>query len=94
MPLVLEIRGQAFAFSTNDEINNMTFYSYEIINRSTFTLRETYFSQWVDPDLGWHLDDYIGCDVQRGLGYCYNGTPVDGTGQPWAYGDSATRNWC
>jgi hypothetical protein len=82
----LEIRGQAFAFATNDEINNMTFYSYEVINRSTFTLRETYFSQWVDPDLGHYLDDYIGCDVQRGLGYCYNGTPVDGTGQPWAYG--------
>jgi hypothetical protein len=83
----MEIRGQAFAFATNDEINNMTFYSYEIINRSTFTLRETYFSQWVDPDLGYHLDDYIGCDVQRGLGYCYNGTPTDGTGQPWSYGD-------
>jgi hypothetical protein len=83
----IEIRGQAFAFATNDEINNMTFYSYEIINRSTFTLRETYFSQWVDPDLGHHLDDYIGCDVKRGLGYCYNGNPVDGTGQPWAYGD-------
>ncbi len=83
----MEIRGQAFAFATNDEINNMTFYSYEIINRSTFTLRETYFSQWVDPDLGHHLDDYIGCDVLRGLGYCYNGTPVDGTGQPWSYGN-------
>lgn len=83
----LEIRGQSFAFATNDEINNMTFYSYEIINRSTFTLRETYFSQWVDPDLGHHLDDYIGCDVLRGLGYCYNGTPTDGTGQPWAYGN-------
>lgn len=83
----MEIRGQAFAFATNDEINNMTFYSYEIINRSTFTLRETYFSQWVDPDLGYHLDDYIGCDVVRGLGYCYNGLPIDGTGQPWAYGD-------
>ena len=41
----LEIRAQAFAFSTNDEINNMTFYSYEIINRSTYTLQETYFSQ-------------------------------------------------
>lgn len=83
----IEIRGQAFAFATNDEINNMTFYSYEIINRSTFTLRETYFSQWVDPDLGHYLDDYIGCDVDRGLGYCYNGIPVDGTGQPWSYGD-------
>ena len=83
----LEIRGQAFAFSTNDEINNMTFYSYEIINRSTFKLRDTYFSQWVDPDLGFAEDDYVGCDVKRGLGYCYNGTQKDGNGQSWAYGD-------
>ncbi|MCF8304467.1 MAG: T9SS type A sorting domain-containing protein [Bacteroidales bacterium] len=83
----LEIRGQAFGFSTNDVINNMTFYSYEIINRSTFTLRDTYFSQWVDTDLGFATDDYIGCDVERGLGYCYNGKPVDGNGQYFAYGE-------
>ncbi len=76
----LEIRAQAFAFATNDEINNMTFYSYEIINRSTFTLTNTYFSQWVDTDLGNEDDDYVGCDVRRGLGYCYNGKNVDGTG--------------
>ena len=76
----LEIRAQAFAFSTNDEINNMTFYSYEIINRSTYELRETYFSQWVDPDLGYAWDDFVGCDVRRGLGYCYNGTPQDSPG--------------
>ena len=83
----LEIRGQAFGFATNDELNNMTFYSYEIINRSTYTLTETYFSQWVDPDLGYAYDDYVGCDVGRGLGYCYNGSNVDGSGQNWAYGD-------
>ena len=76
----LEIRAQAFAFSTNDEINNMTFYSYEIINRSTYELRETYFSQWVDPDLGYAWDDFVGCDVRRGLGYCYNGKPKDTPG--------------
>ena len=76
----LEIRAQAFAFSTNDEINNMTFYSYEIINRSSYELRETYFSQWVDPDLGSPSDDFIGCDVRRGLGYCYNGRPQDTPG--------------
>ena len=64
----------------------MTFYSYELINRSTYTLSGTYFSQWVDPDLGWAQDDYVGCDVLRGLGYCYNGKPIDGTGQTWAYG--------
>ena len=76
----LEIRAQAFAFSTNDEINNMTFYSYEIINRSTYELRETYFSQWVDPDLGYAWDDFVGCDVRRGLGYCYNGKSQDTPG--------------
>ncbi len=79
-PIGLEIRAQAFAFSTNDEINNMTFYSYEIINRSTYELKDTYFSQWVDPDLGYAKDDYVGCDVRRGLGYCYNGDEVDGPG--------------
>lgn len=76
----MEIRAQAFAFSTNDDINNMTFYSYEIINRSTYELRNTYFSQWVDPDLGYAQDDFIGCDVKRGLGYCYNGDESDGPG--------------
>lgn len=82
----LEIRGQAFAFATNTEINNMTFYSYEIINRSTYTLTETYFSQWVDPDLGYEKDDYVGCDVNRGLGYCYNGAEIDGQGLTHHYG--------
>ncbi|MDR0969662.1 MAG: T9SS type A sorting domain-containing protein [Lentimicrobiaceae bacterium] len=85
-PIGLEIRAQAFAFATNDEINNMTFYSYEIINRSTYTLTKTYFSQWVDTDLGYAKDDYVGCDVHRGLGYCYNGSAVDGSGEPEAYG--------
>lgn len=81
----LEIRAQAFAFATNDVINNMTFYSYEIINRSTFELTKTYFSPWVDPDLGFADDDFVGCDVARGLGYCYNGKAVDGNGEVQAY---------
>ena len=82
----MEIRAQAFAFATNDEINNMSFYSYEIINRSTYTLKDTYFSPWTDVDLGYGYDDYVGCDVARGLGYGYNGAPVDGSGQTEAYG--------
>ncbi len=84
----LEIRAQAFAFSTNDEINNMTFYSFEIINRSTYTLQETYMSLWTDPDLGYGFDDYVGCDVLRGLGYCYNGDQYDEDGSgAFGYGD-------
>lgn len=73
----MEIRAQAFSFATNDEVNNMTFYNYELVNRSSFDLRDTYFGFWVDPDLGNAQDDYVGCDVERGLGYCYNGDEFD-----------------
>jgi hypothetical protein len=73
----LEVHAQAFAFQTSDEINNMTFYRYKIINRSSFRLDTTFFGVWVDPDLGSANDDYVGCDVGLGLGFCYNGDEVD-----------------
>ncbi len=76
-PIGMEVKAQAFAFATNDELNDMTFYNYELTNRGTTTLYDTYFAQWIDPDLGCSGDDYVGCDVQRGLGYCYNGDAVD-----------------
>ena len=88
-PIGLEIRAQAFAFQTNDEINNMTFYKYQIINRSTITLTNTYFGQWVDPDLGKGDDDYVGCDVVRGLGYCYNGDAEDETASGYGFNPPA-----
>ena len=85
----MEIRAQAFAFATNDEVNNMTFYNYELVNRSSFDLRNTYFGFWVDADLGNALDDYVGCDVERGLGFAYNGDEFDedNSGRP-GYGEN------
>jgi len=83
----MEIHGQAFAFATNDEINNMTFYNFELINRSTFTLTNTFFASYVDPDIGLSSDDYVGCDVERGLGYAFNGVEFDnGQGGQAGYG--------
>ena len=79
-PIGMEIKAQAFSFATNDEINSMTFYNYEMINRSTQTLTNTYFAVWVDSDIGFAEDDYVGCDVQRGLGYSYNATAIDAGG--------------
>lgn len=77
----VEIRGQAFEFSTGDELNQMTFYNYEVINWSSDKLDSTYFTVWDDCDLGNYQDDYIGCDVERGLGYQYNGDNYDEDGQ-------------
>ena len=77
-PIGMEIRAQAFAFASNDEVNNMTFYNYELINRGTQTLYNTYFGFFTDGALGDPYDDYVGCDVNRGLGYYYNGDNFDG----------------
>lgn len=73
----MEIQTQAFAYQSNDELNNMTFYSNKIINRSTVRLDSCFMAQWVDPDLGNPVDDFVGCDVPRGLGICYNGDDDD-----------------
>ncbi len=74
----LEIGALAFAFATNDEVNNMTFYKYVIENNATTALDSVYFGQWVDPDLGEYQDDYVGCDTTNSLGIVYNGNAVDG----------------
>ena len=55
----------------------MTFHNYVLINQGTQTLGETYFGVWVDADVGTATDDYVGCDVQRGLGYSFNGDAYD-----------------
>ncbi len=68
----LEVRAQAFAFSSNNEVNNMTFYNFTVINQGQQTLNETYFGHFIDPDLGCSNDDFVGCDVQRGFGFAYN----------------------
>lgn len=77
VPIGLELHTQAFAYSTNDEINNMTFYRTTIYNRSSETVDSTVFGQWVDADLGNYSDDYVECDVTRNLGICYNGDDND-----------------
>ncbi|HRH38718.1 MAG TPA: T9SS C-terminal target domain-containing protein, partial [Flavobacteriales bacterium] len=76
-PIGLEVRAQAFAFSSNNEINNMTFYNYTVINWASQALDSTYFGHYVDADLGCSNDDFAGCDVRRGLGYVYNWQDVD-----------------
>ena len=79
-PIGLEIRGQAFGFFTDDEVNNMTFYNYRIFNRSSYQVDSCYFGVWCDADLGDYSDDYVGCDVKRGFGFTYNADNDDAVG--------------
>ncbi len=75
--LGVEIHAEAYAYTSNDYLNNTTFYQYKIINKCSNVYSNVYLGNWVDPDLGFAVDDYVGCDVGRNLGYCYNGDPFD-----------------
>ncbi|MDQ3142971.1 MAG: hypothetical protein M3Q56_12075 [Bacteroidota bacterium] len=74
----MEVQVQAFGYQRGDEINDMTFYRYKLINRAPQEIRDCYFAQWTDPDLGCYSDDYIGCNPDRELMYIFNIDASDG----------------
>ncbi|MFT4685495.1 MAG: hypothetical protein ACI92C_001518 [Neolewinella sp.] len=76
----MEIQVQAFAYTSSDEINSMTFQRYKLINRAPEDIFDTYFAMWVDADLGCFQDDYVGTDTSRSLAYVYNSDVLDGIG--------------
>jgi hypothetical protein len=93
-PIGLQINATAFGFKTNDDVNNMTFYTYELYNKGNYILDSAFIAQWADPDLGFAGDDYIGCDTSgtylgngTGLGICYNADNND-QDQPLGYGSN------
>lgn len=85
-PIGLEIHMTAFAFTTSNSINEMTFYQEKVYNRSTLTLNNTYMGQWTDADMGNAFDDFAGCDTIRGLAFVYN---ADNDDSPLAIGYGA-----
>lgn len=85
LPLGFEFQTFAYAFlcdtavSTNKVLNQTTFYKTRVINKSPRDYTQVYFGYWVDMDLGYYLDDYVGCDISRNVGFAYNGDPDDET---------------
>ena len=77
-PLGVEIQAQAWGWAANlESVSNATFYTFNIINRSSNSYSDFNTGWWADPDVGSANDDYVGCDVSRGLGYAYNGDAID-----------------
>ncbi|MBK8622171.1 MAG: T9SS type A sorting domain-containing protein [Saprospiraceae bacterium] len=74
----LETQVHAFAYVTDDEMNDATFYHYKMINKGNEVVKDMYTGFWMDPDLGCYADDYIGCFPSRNLGFIYNEDSVDG----------------
>ncbi|MBP9132648.1 MAG: hypothetical protein KBF75_01405 [Saprospiraceae bacterium] len=81
-PINMEVQVQAYAFKTNDQLNDMTFMRYKLVNRSPTVTDRCIFGWWVDSDLGCPDDDLIGCDSSLSLVYYYNVDGTDGNSGP------------
>jgi hypothetical protein len=93
LPIFAEIHLTAWAYMKGDSLtaeplNDVQYFSYEIINKNTKAWNNTYMGIVTDIDLGDATDDYIGCDTVLNLAYCFNGDNMDGygSGNPPFYG--------
>lgn len=77
LPLGIEVRQTTFGYDRTDPLGNVIFLRLRIFNKGSNVLNECYFSLWSDPDLGQFTDDFVGCDTNLSLGFCYNGDNSD-----------------
>ena len=86
----LEVHAMVYAYDNpkDEALYNTVFVNYEFFNRSANDYHDVYLGLWTDWDIGYMQDDYVGCDVQRGACFGYNASPIDGQGEPEAYGDN------
>lgn len=90
LPMGLEIHCMAWGLDHDEDspYESTIFYSYKIFNRSAETYDDTYLGLFADIDLGWAADDFVGCNVQQGYFFGYNGREIDGNGEPESYGEN------
>ena len=76
--LRVEVHFMIYQFASNhDFVNNSTFVSCRIINRSTVSYSDFRAGFFSDFDLGGPHDDYAGTDSSRNLFYVYNADNLD-----------------
>ncbi|MBS4028335.1 MAG: exo-alpha-sialidase [Ignavibacteriales bacterium] len=78
-PQGIDIQQSLFGYRSTNEIGNILFIRYRIINRGTIASQDsTYFGVWADADLGGsegYTDDLVGSDTTRNAGYTWNDGP-------------------
>lgn len=77
LPLGVEIRTMAYAYKRNTLIDNVIYYDYNVVNRSSNNYSNFRIGQFADMDMGAPYDDYVGFDSARRMGIIYNGSIFD-----------------
>lgn len=83
----LEYRARAYAYSRGGKLDNIVYYEFDIVNKSSVKYVDFRAGIWSDADLGYSFDDYIASDSARRMGILYNATIPDGANGANSYGD-------
>ncbi|MFC1733818.1 Ig-like domain-containing protein, partial [candidate division KSB1 bacterium] len=88
--LGVEVYVTAYAFDCpiDSAFDKSIFFHYEIFNRSDTSYQDCYLGLFVDFNIGYNNDDFVGCDSILNSFYGYNGKSDDGYGAPDHYGMS------
>jgi hypothetical protein len=79
----IEVRQTAFAFASAGAIGNIIFFRYRFKYvglgnpDEADEMTDVYFGVWADPDNGDHVQDLVGSDVSRNVGYTYDNQTDD-----------------
>ncbi|MEE9431171.1 MAG: T9SS type A sorting domain-containing protein [Melioribacteraceae bacterium] len=76
-PMGIEMQATFWGYNREGALGNTMFRKYKLINKSPDNFDSMFVTMWADPDLGGAGDDYVGCDVDLSLMYCYNGDSED-----------------
>jgi len=79
-PLGVEVHAMAYAYKKGTLTDDVVYYDYTIVNRSSNTYSNMRMALWDDAELGWYYDDYIGFDSVWRMGIIYKGNNDDGAG--------------
>ena len=80
-PLGVEVRMTIWGYDRLDAFGDMMFVKAQIYNMGGNDIADAYLGLWSDPDLGNAADDFVGCDLDLSLGFCYN----DGADNTFGY---------
>ena len=75
LPVGVEVQMTLWGYDRPDAFGDMMFVKALIINKGGVDVDDTIIGLWADPDLGYAGDDFVGCDVDLSLGFCYNDGP-------------------
>ncbi|MEM1096416.1 MAG: T9SS type A sorting domain-containing protein [Bacteroidota bacterium] len=100
--LGLEVQVQAFSASCipgfhpsipdvrtiNKALAHATYYEITTVYHGREVLGNMHFGWFMDADLGYAGDDFMGTDTTLGMGFVYNGDDVDASPEGYGYGTS------